>query len=125
MNASQTATIIGITAKELRRYLREIRYPTSTSGRYNISHLEAYRLRRRYWEQYNDEYEDPTEWQGTPGLPIQWVGQENKRARFIAEMAARTERLHARLHEVGLEVPQMSDKTLEINARALSRALLG
>ena len=65
------------------------------------------------------------EFTGTDGLPVDWLRDKHHEAEFVAERQARIERMNTRLREVGLSVPQMTDKDLSINMRALASALLG
>jgi hypothetical protein len=45
-------------------------------------------------------------------------------AEFVAERQSRLERMSKRLREVGLSVPQMTERDLTINMRALASAML-
>ena len=57
--------------------------------------------------------------EGTKGLPLEWLNDPTKKAAFAAEQRARLERMNARLREVKLDVPHMTDKELKVNGRAM------
>lgn len=126
MFTTQAAKIIGITPRQLRAFLRSTGTHAGSGARYEFSYEEVEELSKAYWAKQvvpitKHEDEDP----GTPGLPIDWLRDKQHEAQFLAERQARVERMNTRLREVGLSVPQMSEKQLTINMRALTGALLG
>jgi hypothetical protein len=127
MFTSDAAKLIGITPKALRAFLRTHAQGVGSGSRYEFSYDEVEQLRDDYWasqpkvtttqrRQRDDE--------GTPGLPIQWLQDPDKHCHFIAERQERLERMSARLREVGLDVPQMTEHDLRVNNRAIARVLL-
>lgn len=128
MFTADAARIIGITPRQLRAFLRNNGLNAGSGARYEFSHEEVESLSRKYWgasaKPAGWSYNEEDEFVGTPGLPIQWVGDQQHEAQFIAERRARDERLTKRLREVGLSVPQMTERDLAINMRALAAAMM-
>lgn len=129
MFTADAARIIGITPKALRIFLRKRNGALLGHGRqYEFSHDEVEQLKEEYWEQNNKPRKSKSRvWLGdggNKGLPTDWVADPEKQAVFLAERKDRVERLSARLREVGLDVPQMTEQALAANGRAMAAALL-
>jgi hypothetical protein len=125
---ADAARIIGITPKQLRVFLRNRAKGVGSGARYEFSHQEVEKLKNEYWKtQPPQRVSHRTQWLsdgGSPGLSIHWLKDPEKQAYFVAERKERLERLSARLREAGLDVPQMTEKDLRINNRALAFAQL-
>lgn len=131
MFTSDAAKLIGIKPKALRAFLRTHRSGGVGSGsRYEFSYEEVEELSKAYWAAQHapaPTARDDDAWLGDggrEGLPQEWLNDPAKAALFVAERQARVERLNARLREVGLDVPQMTEKDLKVNNRAIAAALL-
>ena len=128
MFTSDAAKLIGIKPKTLRAFLRTSRSGVGSGSRYEFSYDEVQELSAAFWEAQRDAAPvKQSLWLGDggrAGLPQAWLSDPEKAAVFIAERRERVERLSARLREVGLDVPQMTDKDLRINNRAIARAVL-
>ena len=124
MFTSDAARIIGITPKQLRVFLRSHSTGVGSGSRYEFSYDEVEQLRNAYWSAQPKAKKSEHDNEGTPGLPHEWLYDETKQPLFLAERRERLERMSARLREVGLDVPQMNDKVLQINSRAIAAALL-
>lgn len=126
MFTADAARIIGIKPKQLRSFLRNQSSGVGSGARYEFSHDEVEQLREAYWASQPKHVpaRGKREDDGTPGLPTQWLRDPDKKAHFIAERQARLERMSARLREVGLDVPQMTEHDLKINSRAIAAAIL-
>jgi len=129
MFTSDAAKLIGIKPKALRAFLRTHQSGVGSGARYEFSYDEVQELNQAYWaaQRVPTPKREDDAWLGdggTTGLPQEWLRDPDKAAAFIAERQARNERLSARLREVGLDVPQMSEKDLRINNRAIAAALL-
>lgn len=129
MFTADAARIIGIKPKALRTFLRDRSSGVGSGARYEFSHEEVEQLNQEYWEAngHTRAVAKTKTWLGdggNPGLPADWMNDPDRQATFLAERKERVERLSARLREVGLDVPQMSERDLKINNRALAGALL-
>lgn len=126
MFTSDAARIIGIEPKALRNFLRNRSKGVGSGARYEFSYEEVQRLGEEYWaaQPAKKEKAATVDLPDNPGLPVKWLGDPDHQAEFVAERMARVERLNNRLREVGLTVPQMSEKTLKVGCRALAAALL-
>ena len=132
MFTADAARIIGITPKQLRSFLRSRNTGVGSGARYEFSHEEVEQLKETYWANQTEavpvktrsEFEPWLGDGGTKGLDISWLTDPAKQALFIAERQARLERLGQRMREAGLDVPQMTDKVLKVNNRAIARAVL-
>lgn len=129
MFTTDAAKLIGITPKALRAFLRTHASGVGSGSRYEFSYDEVMELSNDYWAtQQGKSGQTKTEgWLadgGRSALDIRWLGDPAHAATFAAERKARNERLAARLHEVGLGVPQMTDKDLKLNGRAIAMAIL-
>ena len=125
MFTADAARIIGITPRQLRSFLRSVGTYAGSGSRYEFSHEEVQRLNDMYWKRQPQwSYTEQDEFVGTSGLPVQWLRDKQHEAEFIAERQSRIERMNARLREVGLSVPQMTERDLSMNMRALASALL-
>lgn len=129
MFTSDAAKLIGIKPKALRAFLRTHRRGVGSGSRYEFSYDEVEELGKAFWAAQRDSgpVKQSSMWLsdgGRKGLPQEWLDDPNKAALFIAERKERLERMSARLREVGLDVPQMTDKDLKINNRAIARAVL-
>lgn len=129
MFTADAARIIGISPKALRTFLRNRNTGVGSGARYEFSHEEVVELEREYWEAngHTKTVVRSRTWLGdggNKGLPVDWMNDPEKQATFLAERKERVERLGARLREVGLDVPQMTEQTLKINGRAMAAALL-
>lgn len=121
MNTTEAAHTIGITPKALRAFLRRTKLGVGSGSRYDFSHEEVMRMKDAYWEAMAKPVKDTGDGlgEGSKGLPLEWVNDPTKKALFAAEQRARLERLNARLREVKLDVPHMTDKELRIGHRAM------
>lgn len=122
MNTTEAARVIGIKPKALRAFLRRTKSGVGSGSRYDFSHDEVMTLKDQYWEAaekaaVKDDGDGLGE--GTKGLPLEWLHDPTKKAAFAAEQRARLERMNARLREVKLDVPHMTDKELKVNGRAM------
>lgn len=129
MFTSDAAKLIGIKPKALRAFLRTHRSGVGSGARYEFSYEEVEQLGKAYWaaQRVSTPRGEQNAWLGDggrEGLPQEWLADPDKAALFVAERQARVERLSARLREVGLDVPQMTEKDLRINSRAIAAALL-
>lgn len=125
MYTADAARIIGITPRQLRSFLRSTGTYAGSGSRYEFSHEEVESLSRQYWAtQPSQMTRSTTEWTGTDGLPTQWLRDKTHESEFIAERQSRLERMSKRLREAGLSVPQMTERDLAINMRALASAML-
>lgn len=126
MFTSDAARLIGIKPKQLRAFLRNQRSGVGSGSRYEFSHEEVEQLKEAYWasQPVHVPARGKREDDGTPGLPTEWLRDPDKHIHFMAERAERLERMSARLREVGLDVPQMTDNDLKVNNRALASVLL-
>lgn len=124
MFTADAARIIGITPRQLRSFIRSQGIYAGSGSRYEFSHEEVKTLSEQYWGQNVIALSPEIEEVGTPGLPIDWLRDKQHEAEFIAERQARTERINTRLREVGLSVPQMTERDLALNMRALASALI-
>ena len=126
MFTADAARIIGITPRQLRSFIRSTGTYAGSGSRYEFSHEEVEKLNKLYWSRHDAQVIafPQQEFTGTDGLPIDWLRDKQHEAEFLAERQARVERMNKRLREVGLSVPQMTDKHLAINMRALASALL-
>lgn len=129
MFTSDAAKLIGIKPKALRAFLRTHRSGVGSGARYEFSYEEVEELGKAFWaaQRMSTPAADKDAWLGDGGrvgLPQEWLSDPDKAAVFVAERQARVERLSARLREVGLDVPQMTEKDLRINSRAIAAALL-
>lgn len=129
MFTSDAAKLIGIKPKALRAFLRTHRSGVGSGARYEFSYEEVEELGKAYWaaQRTPAPAKDDDAWLGDggrAGLPQEWLKDPDKEAAFVAERQARVERLSARLREVGLDVPQMTEKDLRVNNRAIAAALL-
>lgn len=127
MFTADAARIIGITPKQLRAFLRTQAQGVGSGARYEFSHDEVQELSKRYWASQPKRYPARgrrVEDTGTKGLPCEWLFDPSKQPAFLAERRARLERLSARLREAGLDVPQMTERDLRINNRAMTLAKL-
>lgn len=129
MFTSDAAKLIGIKPKALRAFLRSHRSGVGSGSRYEFSYDEVQELSEAYWAAQREGAPPAKQstWLGDggrKGLPREWLDDPDKRALFVAERMERLERMSARLREVGLDVPQMTDKDLKINNRAIARTLL-
>lgn len=129
MFTSDAAKLIGIKPKALRAFLRTHRSGMGSGARYEFSYDEVQELGAAYWaaQRTATPRDEESGWLsdgGQPGLPQEWLRDPDKAALFVAERQARVERLSARLREVGLDVPQMTEKDLRVNNRAIAAALL-
>jgi hypothetical protein len=130
MFTSDAAKLIGIKPKALRAFLRTYRSGVGSGARYEFSYDEVQELSAAYWaaqSHASPKKEADDAWLsdgGRVGLPQEWLADPAKAALFIAERQERQERLSARLREVGLDVPQMSEKDLRVNNRAIAAAIL-
>jgi hypothetical protein len=129
MFTSDAAKLIGIKPKALRAFLRSHRSGVGSGARYEFSYDEVQELSNAYWaaQRKGAPVKEDSAWLGDggrEGLPQAWLSDPAKAAIFIAERRERVERLSARLREVGLDVPQMSEKDLKVNNRAIAAAIL-
>ena len=132
MFTADAARIIGITPKQLRSFLRGRNTGVGSGARYEFSHEEVDELKEMYWANQAEAVPVKTRSEfdswlgdgGTKGLSTSWLTDPAKQALFVAERQARLERLGQRLREAGLDVPQMTDKVLKVNNRAIARAVL-
>lgn len=129
MFTSDAAKLIGIKPKALRAFLRNHRQGVGSGSRYEFSYEEVEELGKAYWEAQRQAVpvKKSNAWLGDggrKGLPHEWLCDPDKEALFLAERKERLERMSARLREVGLDVPQMTDKDLRVNNRAIARAIL-
>lgn len=128
MFTSDAAKLIGIKPKTLRAFLRTHAKGVGSGARYEFSHDEVEELGRQYWAtQHEVTPVKQKPWLGDggrTGLPHEWLSDPDKSAIFVAERKERLERMSARLREVGLDVPQMTDNDLKVNNRAIARAIL-
>jgi len=128
MFTSDAARIIGIEPKALRNFLRNRSKGVGSGARYEFTYEEAVALGEEYWAANPPKSKKKSsgvpDTEGTPGLPITWLGDPSHQAEFVAERKLRVERLNARIREVGLSVPQMNDKILKLNGRAIAAAIL-
>jgi len=129
MFTSDAARIIGIEPKALRNFLRNRSKGVGSGARYEFTYEEAVKLGEEYWaanppKSRKKGHADVADSEGSPGLPYQWLGDPQHQAEFVAERKLRIERLNARIREVGLSVPQMTDKVLKVNSRAIAAAIL-
>lgn len=129
MFTSDAAKLIGIKPKALRSFLRTHRSGVGSGSRYEFSYDEVQELGKAFWEAQREAapIKVSSAWLGDggrTGLPQEWLQDPEKAAVFVAERAERVERLNARLREVGLDVPQMTDKDLRTNNRAIALAVL-
>ncbi len=129
MFTTDAAKLIGITPKALRSYLRTRDSGVGSGSRYEFSYDEVMELSSEYWASQEDrggkaKNEGWLSDGGRNGLDIRWLGDPDRAAAFAAERKARNERLAVRLHELGLTVPQMTEKQLKLNGRALAMALM-
>lgn len=130
MFTSDAAKLIGIKPKALRAFLRTHRSGVGSGARYEFSYDEVQELGEAFWAAQRQSMSTPKEtsaWLGDgghPGLPHEWLQDPSKSALFVAERQERIERMNARLREVGLDVPQMTDKDLRVNNRAIAAAIL-
>lgn len=128
MFTSDAAKLIGIKPKALRAFLRTSRSGVGSGSRYEFSYDEVQQLGAAYWDAQRDSAPvKQSLWLGDGGrigLPKAWLSDPDKATLFVAERRERVERLSARLREVGLDVPQMTDKDLRINNRAIAAAVL-
>ncbi|UOW93109.1 MerR-like helix-turn-helix DNA binding domain protein [Mycobacterium phage NoShow] len=129
MFTSDAAKLIGIKPKALRAFLRTHRSGVGSGARYEFSYDEVQELGKAYWaaQRTTAPAKEDDAWLGDggrAGLPQEWLQDPEKAAVFVAERRERVERLNARLREVGLDVPQMSEKDLRVNNRAIAAALL-
>ena len=127
MFTADAARIIGITPRQLRSFLRSVGTYAGSGSRYEFSHEEVDKLNKMYWDRHGARVIalPRREFTGTDGLPMDWLLDKQHEAEFAAERQARIERINTRLREVGLSVPQMTDKDLAINMRALASVMLG
>ncbi|AGI12302.1 HTH DNA binding protein [Mycobacterium phage FF47] len=122
MNTTEAARVIGIKPKALRTFLRKSKSGVGSGSRYDFSHDEVMAMKDAYWEALakpNAKDDGDGLGEGSKGLPLQWLNDPSKKAAFAAEQRARLERLNARLREVKLDVPHMTDKELKVNGRAM------
>lgn len=130
MFTADAARIIGIKPKTLRTFLRSQNTGVGSGARYEFSHEEVEQLGRAYWATQPSPTDDDTRTNGwlsdggNKGLPVDWMNDPEKQATFLAERKERVERLGARLREVGLDVPQMTEQALKINGRAMAASIL-
>ena len=128
MFTSDAARIIGIEPKALRNFLRNRSKGVGSGARYEFTYEEAVALGEEYWAANPPKSKKKSsgipDTEGTPGLPSTWLGDPSYQAEFVAERKLRVERLNARIREVGLSVPQMNDKILKLNGRAIAAAIL-
>jgi hypothetical protein len=128
MYTADAARIIGITPRQLRSFLRSQGTYAGSGSRYEFSHEEVVELSTQYWGHQPPKmqwsHDDQDEFVGTAGLPTQWLRDQTHEAEFVAERQSRLERMSKRLREVGLSVPQMTERDLTINMRALASAML-
>ncbi|AZS06598.1 MerR-like helix-turn-helix DNA binding domain protein [Mycobacterium phage JacoRen57] len=130
MFTSDAAKLIGIKPKALRAFLRTHRKGVGSGSRYEFSYEEVEELAKEYWKaqrQSAPTKQSSNAWLGDggrAGLPHEWLSDPAKEALFLAERQERLERMSARLREVGLDVPQMTEKDLKVNNRAIARAIL-
>lgn len=128
MFTSDAAKLIGIKPKALRAFLRTHARGVGSGSRYEFSYEEVEALGKKYWEsQHEATPVKQKPWLGDGGrvgLPYKWLRDPEKEQIFLAERAERLERMSARLREVGLDVPQMTDNDLKVNNRAIARAIL-
>lgn len=131
MFTSDAAKLIGIKPKALRTFLRTHRSGVGSGSRYEFSYDEVQELSKAYWEAQREaapvRRQPKDAWLGDggrKGLPQEWLDDPDKAALFVAERSERLERMNARLREVGLDVPQMTDNDLKVNNRAIARAVL-
>lgn len=129
MFTSDAAKLIGIKPKALRSFLRTHKSGVGSGSRYEFSYEEVEVLGKEYWEAQREgaPVRQSSAWLGDGGrrgLPQAWLADPDKQALFVAERQSRLERMSARLREVGLDVPQMTDKDLKVNNRAIARAVL-
>ena len=129
MFTSDAAKLIGIKPKALRAFLRTHRSGVGSGARYEFSYDEVQELGAAYWAAQRTPADkgDDSAWLpdgGTQGFPHEWVTDPDKAALFVAERAARVERLNMRLRDLGLDVPHMTDKDLKVNNRAIASAVL-
>ena len=127
MFTADAARIIGITPRQLRSFIRSTGTYAGSGSRYEFSHEEVDKLNKMYWDRHGACVIalPRREFTGTNGLPIDWLRDKQHQAEFLAERQARTERINERLREVGLSVPQMTERDLALNMRALASAMLG
>lgn len=130
MFTSDAAKLIGIKPKALRAFLRTHRSGVGSGARYEFSYDEVQELGAAYWaaQRAANPSKDDEGWLadgGSTGLPHEWLDDPSHAAAFVAERTARVERLNARLREVGLDVPRMTDNDLKVNNRAIAAAVLG
>jgi len=129
MFTSDAAKLIGIKPKALRAFLRTHRSGVGSGSRYEFSFEEVEELGKAYWaaQRTTTPTHEDDAWLsdgGRVGLPQEWLKDPEHAAAFVAERQAREERLAARLREVGLDVPQMTEKDLRVNNRAIAAAIL-
>ena len=129
MFTSDAAKLIGIKPKALRAFLRTHASGVGSGARYEFSYDEVQELSQAYWaaQRTSAPMNESAAWLGDggrTGLPHEWLSDPDKQHAFVAERQARNERLSARLREVGLDVPQMTDKDLRVNNRAIAAAVL-
>lgn len=128
MFTSDAAKLIGIKPKALRAFLRNHRKGVGSGSRYEFSYEEVEELGKAYWSTQTEvTHVKQKPWLGDGGrvgLPHEWLREPDKEAVFVAERKERLERMSQRLQEVGLSVPQMTEKDLRVNNRAIARAIL-
>lgn len=127
MNTAAAARIIGIAPKELRVYLRKSKLGVGAGSQYDFTHEQVLEMKEQYWGQVSSTIRRDravvVPWLGQgghPGLDVNLLRNPRAQAQFLAERKARVERLNARLHELGMTVPQMSADVLVRTGRALS-----